>query len=112
MMSITLILLNPPLTSIHFKEWEAAMVLSWTILSESVLEPALQVEIIRRSEAFLPGPDGVLFLQGDPPEHLYFLRSGEATLTMHSKGRDVLRVRAVAGSLLASPPWLEMRHTQ
>ena len=79
------------------------MVRSQTVLSESVLEPDLQVEIIRRSEEFLPGPDGVLFLQGDPPEHLYFLRSGEAILTMHSKGRDVLRVRAVPGSLLGLP---------
>jgi CRP-like cAMP-binding protein len=79
------------------------MVRSRAILSETVIEPDLQVEIIRRSEEFLPGPDGVLFLQGDPPEHLYFLKSGEATLTMHSKGRDVLRVRAVAGSLLGLP---------
>jgi CRP-like cAMP-binding protein len=61
------------------------------------------MEIIRRSERFLPGPDGVLFLQGDPPEHVYFLKSGEVTLTMHSKDRDVLEVRAIAGSLLGLP---------
>ena len=79
------------------------MVQSRTTLSESVLEPDLQAEIIQRSEEFLPGPNGVLFLQGDPPEHLYFLRSGEATLTMRSKGRDVLRMKAVAGSLLGLP---------
>jgi CRP-like cAMP-binding protein len=34
---------------------------------------------------------------------LYFLKSGEVTLTMHSKGREVLQVRAVAGSLLGLP---------
>jgi CRP-like cAMP-binding protein len=79
------------------------MVRSRAILSESVIEPGLQVEIIRRSEEFLPGPDGVLFLQGDPPGNLYFLKSGEVTLTMHSKGREVLQVRAVAGSLLGLP---------
>ena len=79
------------------------MVRPLAVLSESVIEPDLQVEIVQCSEEFLPGLDGVLFLQGDPPEHLYFLKSGEATLTMHSKGRDVLRVRAVAGSLLGFP---------
>jgi CRP-like cAMP-binding protein len=79
------------------------MVRSRAILSESVIESDLQVEIIRRSEEFLPGPDGVLFLQGDPPEHLYFLKSGKVTLTMRSKGKDVLEVTAIAGSLLGLP---------
>jgi CRP-like cAMP-binding protein len=79
------------------------MVRPRAILSESVIEPDLQVEIIRHAQEFLPGPDGVLFLQGDPPEHLYFLQSGEVTLTMHSNGRNVLEVRAIAGSLLGLP---------
>jgi CRP-like cAMP-binding protein len=79
------------------------MVRPRAVLSGSVIEPNLRVEILRCSEAFLPGPDGLLFLQSDPPGHLYFLKSGKVTLTMHSKGRNVLEVRAVAGSLLGLP---------
>jgi CRP-like cAMP-binding protein len=48
--------------------------------------------------------DRVLFNQGDAPEGLYILHSGEVTLIMKSQvGEVVMRIPAAPGSLLGLP---------
>lgn len=58
----------------------------------------------RRSQPVSCGEDLVLFRQGEAPNGLYILRSGEATLVMRSEsGKEVMCLRAVAGSLIGLP---------
>ena len=59
--------------------------------------------IVSRSAEIIPR-DGVLFRQGDPADCLYFVRSGEANLTMQAGGKEVgfelARVRYLASQRL------------
>ena len=73
------------------------------VLSASTADVELASEIVKRSKAFVTGADGVLFNEGDPPTCLYFVRAGQVLLTMQSGDKEVMRVRAGAGSLLGLP---------
>jgi CRP-like cAMP-binding protein len=68
---------------------------------ETILDPELSEMIVSRSAEIIP-QDGILFHQGDPADCLYFVRSGEANLTMQAGGKEV-RIRAGQGSLLGIP---------
>jgi len=45
----------------------------------------------------------ILFRQGDAPEAVYYLKTGEITLTMRSAERTIMSARVTAGSLLGLP---------
>jgi CRP/FNR family transcriptional regulator, cyclic AMP receptor protein len=58
----------------------------------------------KRSKPVFCGEDRILFCQGEPPNALYFLRSGEAVLILQSESGEVaMCLRAPAGSLLGLP---------
>lgn len=46
---------------------------------------------------------GVLFRQDDEPDGVYYLKTGEATLSMQFRGKSVMSLRVTAGSLLGLP---------
>jgi CRP-like cAMP-binding protein len=57
-----------------------------------------------RSQPISCVKDCALFKQGDSPDGLYILKSGEATLTLESTaGKPVICLHAEAGSLLGLP---------
>jgi CRP-like cAMP-binding protein len=61
----------------------------------------------KRSRPVTLDASGVLFRQGDTPEGIHLLESGEAVLTMASHtGETVLCLRAGPGSLLGLPALL------
>ena len=68
---------------------------------ETIVDPELAEKIVRRSAEIIP-QDGVLFRQGDPADCLYFVKSGEANLTMQAGDKE-FRIRAGQGSLLGIP---------
>ena len=72
-------------------------------LSEYLVNHELATEVEKRSSPCVPGADGVLFRQGDPPTFLYFVRTGEVELTMMASGTLVMLVTAGAGSLIGLP---------
>jgi CRP-like cAMP-binding protein len=72
-------------------------------LSECTAEGDLALEIEQRSTRFTPGDHGLLFTEGDSPDAIYYLKEGEALLSMHDKGDSILFLRAVAGSILGLP---------
>lgn len=58
----------------------------------------------KRSQLVFCGEDLVLFRQGEAPNGLYILRSGEATLVMRSEsGEEVMCLRVAASSLIGLP---------
>jgi CRP-like cAMP-binding protein len=72
---------------------------------ETILDRELAEKIISRSvEVF--GRDGILFRQGEQGDCLYFVKSGEAILTMKAGDKEV-RIRAGQGSLLGIPAIVE-----
>ena len=73
------------------------------VLSDYVAAGELAQEIGERATPYSRPVDGILFREGDPPTKLYLLRKGKVTLTMHSADREVMRVRAGAGSLIGLP---------
>jgi CRP-like cAMP-binding protein len=60
------------------------------------------IQALYRLSQPVPGSeDGILFHQGDAPDGLFLLRSGEATLVMKSdSGRVVMSLKVDAGSVL------------
>jgi CRP-like cAMP-binding protein len=68
---------------------------------EMILDRGLVEKIIRQSAEII-SEDGILFRQGEPADCLYFVKSGEASLTMQAGGKEV-RIRAGKGSLLGIP---------
>lgn len=48
-------------------------------------------------------PDGILFRQGDSPHFVFFVKSGEVTLTMMADGKPASQFRAREGCLLGLP---------
>jgi len=73
------------------------------VLSECVAVGELASEIERRSTPFTPGDHGLLFTEGDSPDAIYYLKNGEALLSMHDDGDSILAVRAGKGSILGLP---------
>jgi len=68
---------------------------------ECILDRGLAELIIERSVEIIT-QDGILFRQGESGDFLYFVKSGEVTLSM--KAGDVeVRMRACKGSLLGLP---------
>jgi CRP-like cAMP-binding protein len=58
----------------------------------------------KRSVPVVCGEDRLLFRQGDAPNGLYILHSGDVTLTLNSpSGEVVLCLKPVVGSLLGLP---------
>lgn len=82
---------------------DLSQVPSTPALSECLVDPELSEEVERRSGPCSPNADGVLFRQGDSPTTIYFVRSGKVELTMQVGLRIVMRVHAVAGSLIGLP---------
>ncbi len=68
---------------------------------ETIIDRELAEKIVSQSAAIIP-QDGILFRQGDSADCLYFVKSGEANLTMQAGNREV-RIRAGQGSLLGIP---------
>lgn len=68
---------------------------------EAIIDPDLVEKIICRSAEFIP-QDGILFRQGKQADCLYFVKSGEANLTMQAGDKE-FRIRAGRGSLLGIP---------
>ena len=71
--------------------------------SAFIADPELAAALEKRSRPVSPGPDGILFRQGDPPAGIFILQKGTAILRMRSRGRIVMQTRAGAGSLLGLP---------
>ena len=46
---------------------------------------------------------GILFRQGDGADGVFYLKTGQATLTMQIRGKLVMAMRVAAGSLLGLP---------
>lgn len=58
----------------------------------------------KRSASIVCEEDRILFSQGESPEGLYILRSGNATLSMNSPGNEaIMSIPVSAGSLLGLP---------
>jgi CRP-like cAMP-binding protein len=68
---------------------------------ETILDRRLAEKIINQSAEIIP-QDGILFRQGEPADCLYFVKSGEARLTMQAGDKEVT-IRAGQGSLLGIP---------
>ena len=68
---------------------------------ETILDRELAEKIISQSAEIVP-QDGILFRQGEPADCLYFVKSGEASLTMQAGDKEVT-IRATQGSLLGIP---------
>jgi CRP-like cAMP-binding protein len=68
---------------------------------ETIIDRELAEKIISQSAEIIP-QDGILFRQGEPADYLYFVKSGEARLTMQAGDKEVT-IRAGQGSLLGIP---------
>jgi CRP-like cAMP-binding protein len=68
---------------------------------ETIVDRELAEIILSRSAEIIP-QDGILFRQGDPADCLYFVKTGEANLTMQAGEKEV-KIRAGRGSLLGIP---------
>jgi CRP-like cAMP-binding protein len=68
---------------------------------ETIVDRELTEIILSRSAEILH-QDGILFRQGDAADCLYFVKSGEANLTIQAGNKEV-RIRAGSGSLLGIP---------
>ena len=68
---------------------------------ETIIDSELAEKIISQSAEIIP-QDGILFRQGEQADCLYFVKSGEASLTMQAGDKGVT-IRAKQGSLLGIP---------
>ena len=68
---------------------------------ETINDRELAEKIISQSAEIVP-QDGILFRQGAQADCLYFVKSGEASLTMQAGDKE-FRIRAGPGSLLGIP---------
>ncbi|MGA8740013.1 MAG: hypothetical protein WB561_02375, partial [Terracidiphilus sp.] len=55
---------------------------------ETIIDRELAEKIIGRSAEIIP-QDGILFRQGEEADCLYFVKSGEANLTMQAGDKEV-----------------------
>jgi CRP-like cAMP-binding protein len=67
-----------------------------------IVDAGLKNEILERSVKFV-AEDGFLFLQGKPPNALYFVKSGKVQMAMMARERVALSFIAGEGSLLGLP---------
>jgi CRP/FNR family cyclic AMP-dependent transcriptional regulator len=72
-------------------------------LSECVVDSELADAIEARSALLRVVAKRVLFRQGQEPDRLYFLKSGEVVLTSRLANSSVLGFRAAPGSLIGLP---------
>ena len=68
-------------------------------LLEYTLDRELAAQIISRSVEIIPAKVGILYHQGEPPDDLYFVKSGEVMIMLAAGQKDVM-FRAGEGSLL------------
>ncbi len=68
---------------------------------ETIIDRELEKKIISQSAEIISS-DEILFRQGEPADCLYFVKSGEASLTMQAGDKEV-RIRAGQGALLGIP---------
>ena len=68
---------------------------------EAIVDRELAEKILSESAEII-SQDGILFRQGDPADCLYFVKSGEANLTMLAGDKEA-KIRAGRGSLLGIP---------
>jgi CRP-like cAMP-binding protein len=73
------------------------------VILHYVLDSELAHELEKRSRDFTPQADRVLFLEGDPPHGVYFLKEGEVTLSMKSSNRNLISLQADGGALVGLP---------
>ncbi|MDR3750383.1 MAG: cyclic nucleotide-binding domain-containing protein [Terracidiphilus sp.] len=72
--------------------------------SAFVADPELIKALDRHSLPIVCEEDRILFHQGEAPDGLYILNTGDATLSMTTPGGDsVVSMHVVAGSLLGLP---------
>jgi CRP-like cAMP-binding protein len=72
-------------------------------LTDFIARGLLAAAIEKQAHPIKPSTGGLLFREGDEPEGVYFLKTGEAMLTMKVAGKTMLSVRVSAGSLLGLP---------
>jgi len=65
--------------------------------------PELMAAVQKRSRPFQLPADRTVFREGDPPNGIFFVRSGNVALSIRSAGRTALRMRAEAGSVIGLP---------
>jgi len=68
---------------------------------ETIIDGELAEKIVSQSAEIIP-QGGILFRQGEAADYLYFVKSGEARLTMQAGEKEVM-IRAGQGSLLGIP---------
>jgi CRP-like cAMP-binding protein len=72
-------------------------------LYDFVASDRLASAVEKWAHQFEPSANGILFRQGDESDGVYYLKAGEATLTMHVAGKPQMSMRVAAGSLLGLP---------
>lgn len=75
-------------------------------LPDFIASSQLASAVERWAHPFEPSANGILFRQGDEPDGVYYLKAGEATLTLHVDGKSIVSMRVAAGSLLGLPATL------
>jgi CRP-like cAMP-binding protein len=77
--------------------------LDQTPLSDFVASKQLASAFMRWAYPFELPANGILFRQGDAADGVYYLKTGQAILTMQIRGNPVMNMRIAAGSLLGLP---------
>jgi CRP-like cAMP-binding protein len=72
-------------------------------VSKAVSNTRLVAEVERFGQRIKPKADTILFREGDPPEDVFYLKAGVATLTMQAGGETILSMPVEAGSFLGLP---------
>ncbi len=70
---------------------------------EFVADPELASEVEKLSKPCAPKVEGILFRQGQQPDAVYLVKSGEVVLAVESDRKMIVCVRAGPGSLLGLP---------
>ena len=73
------------------------------VSSAFVADPELLEDLEQHAKPIAPGPDRVLFHQGDDPAGVFIVRKGTAQLISQPDGDAILCVQVGAGSLLGLP---------
>lgn len=71
--------------------------------SSFVADPRLISELECCAKPASPGPDGVLFRQGDAPRGVFIVREGQVTLAMQTATETAMNTRVGPGSVLGLP---------
>jgi CRP-like cAMP-binding protein len=72
-------------------------------LLDRIASRQLASAVEKRAKPITPSTSRILFRQGDEPDVVYYLKAGEATLTMHAAEKTILSALVPAGSLLGLP---------